>query len=287
MHFLPVFNNVAFPWRQKKLSRLIDADDVAGLKKFLKAHPRAVEWVSVSSPNQGIFLHAAVEDGKYNAAKVLLEHGARTDKRVWAGHTALQLALNTIEGSTTSASPEQLRMAQLLLDFGADINRPDENKRTPLALACWMGNVEAAQFLLDRGADPKIVGMNGMTLLHDTLLRPEPSVEIARIVMSTTPDVNAETEFGMTPLFYAHEVEVARMLLEAGADPEHVNHAGTKAWSFGLGGDKLKDFIRGYRAERAAEAKLAEEQRLAALGAAMHEGVPLPKTKPLVLKKGL
>lgn len=285
MTFSPSFNNVAFYWRQDKFYNLIKDGDVNGLQKFLMNHPRAVDWTYYRGSNQKVFLRVAVRSSQYNAARVLLEHGARTDTWAMGGKTVLEEALNADHDAAPSASQDHLRMAQLLLAHGADINAVDGHKNTALASVCQAGSVEAAQFLLDRGADPAIAGGEGATLLHHTLTHRVPNLEIIKVILSTKPDVNAVDDEGMTPLFYAREREVARMLLDAGADPKHVDNKGRKAWESAMSSPGLRDFIRNYKEERAAEARLAEEQRNAAIAASMHEGVPLPKTKPLVLKK--
>ncbi|MEZ0226840.1 MAG: ankyrin repeat domain-containing protein [Alphaproteobacteria bacterium] len=284
MGFLPAFNEKAYPRRKKALEKLIEADDAAGLAKFLQKFPKAVEWEQVFGPKCQTFIHLAVQIGNLKAAEVMLEHGARTDTFSIGGHTALETALNIVSGERTVAEPEHIRMAELLLKHGADVNGTDLQGRTNLSRAAWMGNAEAAQFLLDHGANPTIV-LNGMTLLHDALMQREPCAKILKVLMTANPDVNVVNSRGMTPLFYAHEIEVARMLLDAGADPDHADNKGRTAWTYGVGEAGLRDFIQNYKAERAAEACRAEEQRDADIAAACHDGVPLPKSKPLVLKK--
>jgi ankyrin repeat protein len=59
-----------------------------------------------------------------------------------------------------------LARARLLLDYGADINRiDDEYRSTPLGLAARGGHREMVNFLLQRGADPKMAGTSWATPL--------------------------------------------------------------------------------------------------------------------------
>ncbi len=53
----------------------------------------------------------------------------------------------------------------LLLDGGADIDRPGCHLDTPLMAACRMGNLSTARLLLRRGADIEKVDLNGKTAL--------------------------------------------------------------------------------------------------------------------------
>ena len=43
--------------------------------------------------------------------------------------------------------------ARLVLDNGAEVNRAEEDGRTPLWQACYEGQVDAARLLLERGAE--------------------------------------------------------------------------------------------------------------------------------------
>lgn len=267
------FNGTAFPWRKKKLESLIEADDAPGLEKFLQQHPRAVEWEVVHGPNHHLFIHEAVEKQKYDATKVLLEHGARTDTLSKYKHTLMQHALRVVWGSNSTSTPENLRMAQLLLDHGADINQQDIHKRTNLCQAGWMANVPAAQFLIDRGADASI-GMNrGTTVLMNALNADGPRAGILKVLLTTKPDVNARNDSGMTALTYAREAETARMLMEAGADPQTARR-GTPAYDVAL------EFQAAKEAERAAPVEKD-------IGDASHNDVPAPKSRvPVLVNKG-
>jgi ankyrin repeat protein len=52
-------------------------------------------------------------------------------------------------------------VAEVLLDYGADINARGEDDDTPLHRAIAGRHVEMIRFLLSRGADPEQCGMHG------------------------------------------------------------------------------------------------------------------------------
>jgi ankyrin repeat protein len=280
-HFLQVsmslslpFNGKAFPWRKQALEKLIEADDASGLEAFLKKHPRAVEWELVHGPNHHLYIHEAVENGKCNAARVLLKQGARTDTLSQDGNTLLEHALNIVWNTSSSSSPDHLRMAQLLIDHGADVNGVDRHQRTNLMQACWMGNVEAAKFLLAHGADPALKRDEKSTLLTDTLMRRGSCIGIMKVILSTKPDVDEKNGVGRAPLNYAKEPVVAQMLLDAGADPSVGGSAATE----GLVGARLA-------ARLAEEAVAAAKERDRQIDDICHGNVPVHASRTIVFKK--
>ena len=51
------------------------------------------------------------------------------------------------------------KIAELLLEKGANVNEGADDGVTPLALACANGDVKMVNFLLDNGANPMTVGL--------------------------------------------------------------------------------------------------------------------------------
>jgi len=62
-----------------------------------------------------------------------------------------------------AALKNDTKMIELLLELGADINRPNLSGFTPLHHAAEAGSVESIKLLLAKGADPKIKNKRGMT----------------------------------------------------------------------------------------------------------------------------
>jgi ankyrin repeat protein len=195
-------------------------------------------------------LMAVARSGKLEAARVLLEAGADVNAvEDFGGQSALMWA----------AAQRQAAMVKLLASSGADLNargvvrqwerkvitepRPkDMNKGgfTPLLYAAREGCVECAKNLIAAGADPDLEDPERITPLNMALLNLH--FEFAAYMIKAGADVDKWDFFGRSPLYMAADVstlptkgngamavipsednvtalEVGRMLLEAGANP--------------------------------------------------------------------
>jgi ankyrin repeat protein len=202
------------------------------------------------NPEGETALMAVARSGKIDAARLLLE--ARADinaKEEFGGQTALMWA----------AAQGQADMVKLLASRGADLNargivrqwerkvitepRPkDMNKGgfTPLLYAAREGCVECARHLIEAGADPNLEDPERMTPLVMALMNLH--FEFAAYMVKAGADLDKWDLFGRSPLYMAADVstlpvkgngamavlpsedsvtalDVARMLLEAGANP--------------------------------------------------------------------
>lgn len=136
--------------------------------------------------------------------KVLLKHKVKPN--------IVALALHDVFHERSEAK-RNLEMVTFLVDSGADVNAADSTGRKPILKAMiviWQTK-EIIQFLLEKGADPKIHSpLNGMTPLHSAL-----TVEIAKLLIKHGAGVNARNNRGETPLAMArknHLEEVADYL---------------------------------------------------------------------------
>jgi ankyrin repeat protein len=195
-------------------------------------------------------LMAVARTGNVEAATALLEAGADVDaKEHWGGQSAVMWA----------AAQSQPEMIRLLAAHGANLDergvirqwarktitepRPkDMNKGgfTPLLYAAREGCVECARVLVEAGADPDLADPERVTPLVMSLLNLH--FDLAAYLIEAGADVDKWDLFGRSPLYMAADthtlpvmgngamvvlpsddthtaLDVARMLLEAGADP--------------------------------------------------------------------
>ena len=119
-----------------------------------------------------------------------------------------------------------------LLYEGADVNRADDDGRTPLFFACQHGHVDRARNLLDKGAAVDRAQKQGVTPLY--IACQNGHVDAARLLLDNGAEVDRAKENGETPLGIAFKnghVDVAQLLLEKGADVNRANRNGeTPLW---------------------------------------------------------
>jgi ankyrin repeat protein len=146
------------------------------------------------------------------------------------------------------ANAEELEMTELLeavafgtladveakVAQGADLEARDTWHRTPWLLAIQIGDIAKARFLLEHGAQRDATDSSGAPPLfyaiegHQTLM--------LEWLLSLGMDVHGTNKFGHGVLRAAAEydnVEAAKILLRAGADPNHASETGTALNSAG------------------------------------------------------
>jgi ankyrin repeat protein len=129
-------------------------------------------------------LYLALRDGAMNVAPVLLAHpGLKVDATNGAEETALMMAalrghaewvLRLVERGAQvnrrgwtplhyAASGPEPKVVALLLDKGAAIEALSPNRTTPLMMAAGYGAIDAADLLIQRGANANARNDAGMT----------------------------------------------------------------------------------------------------------------------------
>lgn len=127
------------------------------------------------------------------------EWGVASDGWYWPlGNTALHWAAGT--GNEA--------LAELLLEYGADVNEPDQMGKTPLVRAAHMGQTEMVRWLLQHGANPAgrtasdREGPTGFTPLHIAVIQNHAG--IVELLLVHGADASATDDEGRTPLDWAH-----------------------------------------------------------------------------------
>ena len=139
-----------------------------------------------------------------------------------------------------AASQQDPASLKLLLQASNSINARDERGRTVLMYvvmpAAWRSTVkECVTLLLERGADPAVSDEDGYTVLHYVASFPRTFLKQG--------GVEAEIDFQQQEQW---RIEVARVLVGAGADPARKNKEGKTAADFAKseGSVQLASFLQ-------------------------------------------
>lgn len=97
---------------------------------------------------------------------------------------------------------------------GIRVNQPNKYGLTALQQACISGNLSLANFLLERGADLKIVDSDGRSSLHLASERGHLEV-VSLLINSTCVDVNARDNSGRKAVDVAKNDQVRALLSQA------------------------------------------------------------------------
>ena len=195
----------------KQYPSFAKASDEKGRTAILFAvyakHKEIAELLITSGVEANIFEAAAT--GRIERVRELLKqqpeliHAYSPD-----GWTALHLNFNNLE------------MAKLLIDSGADLNLNSRNKlnATPLQGAAANNWIDLAKLYLSRGANVNCRSEEGGSPLHEAA--GNGFVDFARLLIDNGADVNQRDDNGKTPLTIALQYkkpEIAKLLREHGA----------------------------------------------------------------------
>lgn len=178
-------------------------------------------------------LHWAVHLDDAETVGVLLEAGAEVGAANDLGVRPLLLA----------SANGNIAIVRALLDAGADPDASPPDQENPLMRAAWVGSLEVVIALLDAGAEIHAAeSARGQSALMWAVAQRHPMV--VRALIDRGADVDAATVShltgfaarrdvtGFTPLLFAARVgaiEPARMLLDAGANPNDTASDGLSA----------------------------------------------------------
>jgi ankyrin repeat protein len=226
-------------------------------------------------------LHIAAKHNRAEVAAALVDAGADIEMHGWEGMTPLGTAAHygsvatarmllqrgaahipagdsrNTPALTTAAASGQVKMLEILVEHGADVNRTDASWQIATALhaAAAGGHVEAARYLISQKAVVDAPGYEKATPLHTAAK--EGTAAIVELLLASGADVNSRDASNYTALqkaagrkdnavlralvkggaeigYVLHEVlehenvEAARMLIENGADLSLKNESGAQ-----------------------------------------------------------
>jgi len=129
-----------------------------------------------------------------------------------------------------SASPKAAMV--LAKHSQTNLNAQNQLGETPLMLAAINNQLELAKVLIDRGAD---INKAGWTPLHYAATRGHR--EMMRLLLDNDAYIDSESANGTTPLMmaaYSAPPLAVKLLLEEGADPTLINHSNASALDLAL-----------------------------------------------------
>ena len=120
-----------------------------------------------------------------------------------------------------AALSNNLEAAELLLDNGANINVKDKIGASPLHRAAQRGQVKLVKYLIDKGADIEAKNNSGSTPLNFAIDAGINTKEIMHLLIQNGAEVNSRDSNGNTQLYWAASYgyhKAVSVLLENGAD---------------------------------------------------------------------
>ncbi|VDM30925.1 unnamed protein product [Hydatigera taeniaeformis] len=201
-------------------------------------------------------LHIAAKDGRADIVQCLLASGANPDARTRRGFCPLHLAAkrgraeaartllqvmrpelvnavgrNGLTPLHMAAHYNHVALVQLLLEFGAEADRPAGNGYTALHIAAKRNHQDLAALLLANDRDPKRSTNResrcGFTPLH--LAAQEGNADMVGLLLLNGADAEYRAKNGVTPMHLAaleDHVTVAQQLVHEGAQATSVTQAG-------------------------------------------------------------
>lgn len=215
-------------------------------------------------------LQAACTEGNYDMAKYLLDNGADVNFTFFDDDSPLNCAIE-------SDKKGRLKLVHLLVEYGADCNKPDSFGEAPLLNAAWTScwyedkgtkqwyrhdeekakeSTEIYQYILKHVKDknPKSV-YSGDTALSMAAENGNESLT-KFLIYEQRLDINAQNDWGETALFLIAEydneeeqlIKIAKLLIDSGIDVSIKDNEGNTAYEYAVknGNTKLASVIKTY-----------------------------------------
>ena len=168
------------------------------VRQMLRSTNTTVNESVISNPSYGTWstvLCGAIDQGHTSIVKLLLEHGADSQKRARAGKP-LSIAV-----TSSRRKPEIIKM---LIQAGAQVNHLNFQKMTALHLAAFINDdsTEMMELLLQSGADVSATDSDGRTALHRVCTHPGSQPQRTRLLLAAGSNPLHEDRHSQTALGY-------------------------------------------------------------------------------------
>ncbi|KAK9498035.1 hypothetical protein O3M35_003920 [Rhynocoris fuscipes] len=189
------------------------------LTKLLLSHRADIN----SADNEGhTAAHWATVCGEISCLEYLLLHGGEANIGDVHGGCPLHYAAQMCGPASDMPADRRLGMASLriLLDNGADPNRPDSHGRSPILWAASAGSSEAILVLVNTGANVAAADKDGLTALHCAASRGHTDC-VETLISLCNAEVDVIDNNGCSALFYAvtlGHADATQCLLNHGAN---------------------------------------------------------------------